>query len=146
VAVAVMPLLSQQVRVQRIEVDGLKTTLIKRKDGSLSIDDLAGGPADKAVKTTGSEAESKTETSPVQIDIAGIKIANASLTWRDEMSGTTTSLSNLDLASPAESRDYCGSPVRERQGLSLRLVIDTDETMAPRQGGLRLTCMSRNFP
>ena len=43
VAVAVMPLLSKQVQVQRIEVDGLKATLVKRKDGTLNIADLAGG-------------------------------------------------------------------------------------------------------
>jgi uncharacterized protein involved in outer membrane biogenesis len=47
VAVAVMPLLSKQVQVQRIEVDGLKATLVKRKDGTLNIADLAGGAADK---------------------------------------------------------------------------------------------------
>ena len=43
VAVAVMPLLSKQVQVQRIEVDGLKATLVKRKDGTLNIADLVGG-------------------------------------------------------------------------------------------------------
>ena len=36
---------------------------------------------------------------PVRIDIAGIKIANAQLTWRDEKAGTTTTLSNLDFGS-----------------------------------------------
>jgi AsmA protein len=35
----------------------------------------------------------------VQLDIAGIKISNAQLTWRDEKSGSTTSLSNLDIGS-----------------------------------------------
>jgi len=35
----------------------------------------------------------------MQLDIAGIKVANAQLTWRDEKAGTTTSLSNLDLGS-----------------------------------------------
>jgi AsmA protein len=33
----------------------------------------------------------------LQIDIAGIKVANAQFTWRDEKSGSTTALSNLDL-------------------------------------------------
>jgi AsmA protein len=34
----------------------------------------------------------------MQLDVAGIKVANAQFTWRDEKTGTTTALSNLDLA------------------------------------------------
>jgi AsmA protein len=100
VAVAVMPLLSKQVQVQRIEVDGLKATLVKRKDGTLNIADLAGGAADKegAAKDRSKVGAGDT-AAPVRIDIAGIKIANAQLTWRDEKAGTTTTLSNLDLGS-----------------------------------------------
>lgn len=93
VAVAVMPLLSKQVQVRRIEVDGLKATLIKRKDGTLNIADLLGGGAEKP--GVGADA---TPSQPVQLDIAGIKVAKAQFTWRDEKSGSTTTLSNLDLA------------------------------------------------
>lgn len=96
VAVAVMPLLSKQVRVQRIEVDGLKATLVKRKDGTLNIADLMGSNAknEPAPKVGAGD----TAGAPLQIDIAGIKVANAQLSWRDEKSGSTTALSNLDLA------------------------------------------------
>lgn len=93
VAVAVMPLLSKQVQVRRIEVDGLKATLIKRKDGTLNIADLLGGGAEKPGVGAGA-----TPSQPVQVDIAGIKVAKAQFTWRDEKSGSTTTLSNLDLA------------------------------------------------
>lgn len=100
VAVAVMPLLSQQVRVQRIEVDGLKTTLVKHKDGTLNISDLTGGSSPTENKPQpGADGGTGGDTPPLQVDIAGIRIANASLTWRDEMSGATTVLSNLDLGS-----------------------------------------------
>ena len=107
VAVAVMPLLSKQVQVQRIEIDGLKATLVKRKDGTLNIADLAGGAADKedAAKAApkvpeGTHSAGAGDTAaPVQIDIAGIKIANAQLIWRDEKSKQTTTLSRLDLGS-----------------------------------------------
>jgi AsmA protein len=94
VAVAVMPLLSKQVQVQRIDISGLKATLVKRKDGTLNIADLLGGGAEKPKVSAGA-----TPHAPVQVDIAGIKIANAQLTWRDEKSGSTTTLSNLDLGS-----------------------------------------------
>ena len=92
VAVAVMPLLSQQVQVRRIEVDGLQATLVKRKDGTLNIDDLTGSKTKKPKVGAGD-----TPSAPLQIDIAGIKLANAQFTWRDEKSGSTTTLSNLDL-------------------------------------------------
>ena len=108
VEVAVMPLLSRQVKVQRIEVNGLKATLVKHKDGTLNIADLTGGAGDKegSAKTapkvpegTHSAGAGDTASAPVQIDIAGIRIANAQLTWRDEKSRETTTLSNLDLGS-----------------------------------------------
>jgi AsmA protein len=92
VAVAVMPLLSKQVQVQRVEVNGLKATVVKHKDGTLSIADLMGGKSEKPVAGTGEAA-----ATPMQLDIAGIKVANAQFTWRDEKSGSTTALSNLDL-------------------------------------------------
>lgn len=98
VAVAVMPLLSRQVQVRRVEVDGLKATLVKRKDGTLNIADLTGGGEKKAGKEpAGKVGAGGTAGAPLQLDIAGIKIANAQLTWRDEKSGSTTVLSNLDL-------------------------------------------------
>jgi AsmA protein len=111
VAVAVMPLLSKQVQVRRLEVNGLKATLVKKKDGTLSIADLLGGgvPATKVPEGTqragagamhaGDSASraGNTASAPLLIDIAGIKVANAQFTWHDEKSGTTTVLSNLDL-------------------------------------------------
>ena len=104
VEVAVMPLLSKQVKVQRIEVNGLKATLVKHKDGTLNIADLtggAGGGADKPAssKTAPNVGAGDTATEPVLIDIAGIRIANAQFTWRDEKSKETTTLSNLDFGS-----------------------------------------------
>jgi AsmA protein len=95
VAVAVMPLLSKQVQVQRVEVNGLKATLVKRKDGTLNIADLLGGDAKK--ESAEKVGAGGTASTPLQIDIAGIKVANAQFTWRDEKSGSTTALSNLDL-------------------------------------------------
>jgi AsmA protein len=101
VEVAVMPLLSRQVKVRRIEVNGLKATLVKHKDGTLNIADLTGGAADKegSAKTAPKVGADGTASTPLQIDIAGIKITNAQLTWRDEKTKETTTLSNLDFGS-----------------------------------------------
>jgi len=95
IAVALMPLLSKQVQVKRVEIDGLKATVVKRKDGTLNIADLAGGKPDKADAPA---ARGGPAPSPMQLDIAGIRIANAQFAWRDEKAGTSTTLSNLGLA------------------------------------------------
>jgi AsmA protein len=93
-AVAVMPLLSRQVQVKRIEIDGLKATLVKKRDGGTNITDLAGGGDAKEKVGAG-----ETAPTPLRIDIAGIKLTNAQFTWRDEARGSTTVLSRIDLAS-----------------------------------------------
>lgn len=96
VGVAVMPLLSGRVEARQIELDGLALTLVKRRDGSLNIDDLlAGGgkePAAEESKAGGENGASQ----PVQLDIAGLALRDARFTWRDEATGKTTKLSALD--------------------------------------------------
>ena len=103
-AVAVMPLLAKQVQVQRVELNGLKATLVKDRNGRLNVADLLDNGAERpsGKETTprapaGTHGTGDTARAPLQIDIAGIKVANAQLTWRDEMKGSTATLSNLDL-------------------------------------------------
>jgi len=82
VSVAVMPLLRGQIAVDKVEVDGLGAVIVKRRDGTLNIDDLL----------------SKDEASePVRFEVAAIKVTDAALTWRDEKAGSTTSVSGLSL-------------------------------------------------
>ncbi len=96
ISVAVLPLISGKVVVDRIEVNGLKATLIKHRDGSLNIADLMGGhPA---------EQQSAPEPSPaggpgggVGLDIAGVDLNNAELVWQDEKAGKTSRISGLNL-------------------------------------------------
>ncbi|MCF8178854.1 MAG: AsmA family protein [Sulfuritalea sp.] len=106
VAVAVMPLLSKQVKVRRIEVEGLKAIVIKNKDGTLNIADLLKGSDEHEKVGAGDTARE-----PVQIDIAGIKVANAQFTWRDEKSGSTTVFSNIDLGSGRVQADGANQTV-----------------------------------
>jgi AsmA protein len=104
VSVALLPLLSKQIVVNTIELDGVQATLIKRKDGTLNIDDLL--------------SKDKQESSPVQVDIAGIKVTNAQLTWRDEQSGQTSTISGLDLATGPVAVDT-GRQSYQVEGLKL---------------------------
>lgn len=103
VAVAVMPLLSKQVSVNAVELTGLKATLVKKKNGSLNIADLLGKPAEKTVGDK--ETKPADPAQAIKVDVASIKINNAHLTWRDEISGATTTLSNIDLSTGAINAD-----------------------------------------
>lgn len=91
VSVAVMPLLSKRIVVDTVELDGARATLIKHQDGTLNIADLL--------------SKDKTDSAPVQLDISGIKIGNAQLTWLDEQSGQSTVVSGLDLTTGAIAAD-----------------------------------------
>ena len=101
-AVAVMPLLSKRLEAKRIEIDGLTVNLVKHKDGSLNIDDLtqgkpAPGVAPEAAAAAGQPGE------PLEINVAGLALRNARFTWRDEASGKTSEISDLDLSTGALS-------------------------------------------
>ncbi|MDR7308334.1 AsmA family protein [Rhodoferax saidenbachensis] len=95
ISVALMPLLSKQVQVSALDIEGLKVTLVKKKDGTLNIADLLGEPTAPEI---GKPAEPAKPAAPLQVDIDSIRIANAQLTWRDEKAGSTTALSNLSLS------------------------------------------------
>lgn len=104
IAVAAMPLLSKQVVVREVAIDGLALTVVKKKDGSLSIADLAG--AGQAEATPKDAAVPPAPT----FDIAAIRITNARLDWRDEQAGSRFSLADLDLSSgPVSFVDGRGS-------------------------------------
>jgi AsmA protein len=101
VSVAVLPLLSKQVAVEEVAVDGFKLTVVKRKDGTLNIADLAGGqPAAQEKVGAGG-------TAPPDIDVAAIRIHQAALVWRDEQAGKEATLSGLD---------FTTGPVRMAEG------------------------------
>lgn len=96
VAVAVMPLLSGRLEAREIEIDGLALTLIKRRDGSLNIDDLLAGQKEKpAGEAKPAAAES---SQPLHMDIAGLALRNARFTWRDQTTGKTTQISSIDFS------------------------------------------------
>jgi AsmA protein len=77
VSVDLLPLLSGQIVVDRIIIDGLKANLTRSKDGRNNFDDLLGGPGAKVDRH-------ETAAPAPKLDIAGIEISNASLDWRDD--------------------------------------------------------------
>lgn len=94
VAVALMPLLSKQVIVDRVTLAGLAVDLVRYKDGRTNFGDLAGAPPAKAEAPP--KAPAPGEPPPV-IDIGGIALKDANIGWRDEQAGTALRVSKLDL-------------------------------------------------
>lgn len=101
VSVAVLPLLSRQVQVRALEVDGLKATFIKNKDGSFNITDLLGQDAAKAASKPADGVSDGSATEPLQINMKAIQLSHAQISWRDDQAGTRTDVSNLSLSTGA---------------------------------------------
>lgn len=91
-SVAVLPLLKKQVVVDGAEIEGLAATLIKHKDGRLNIADLTAATSAEKV------GADETASAPFALDIGHIGLARARLVWRDETSGQTATLSDLNFS------------------------------------------------
>ena len=113
VSVAVMPLLTGRIVADKVEVGGLRAVIVKRKDGTLNIDDLL-------AKDEASE--------PVRFEVAAIKVSDAALTWRDEKAGSTTSIAGLGLETGRIAVDT-GRQAYEAQAVRLaaRGKLDADD-------------------
>lgn len=82
VSLRLWPLLSKRVVVDTVELDGVKARVIRFKDGRLNIDDLI---------------SKDDKEPPARFDIAGVKLSNGELGWRDEKAGQELTLSALEL-------------------------------------------------
>ena len=87
VSLALIPLFSRQVVVDRITLSGLAVDLVKRKDGRTNFDDLmgAGAPSGRAGPAPSRPAPQKERA---RLDIAGVEIRSSTFGWRDEASGS----------------------------------------------------------
>jgi AsmA protein len=115
VALALLPLLSGDVVVDEVVLDGLRARVIKRADGTMNIDDLmsleqmedeagdtpgrvndADGQVESAdqAEATG-DSDDAADRPPVILDIEGVRIVNAALKWNDEMAGVAYEVSEL---------------------------------------------------
>lgn len=88
VSVALMPLLSRQVVVDRVTLSGVSVDLVKHKDGKTNFGDLAGAgagaPAAPAHKQEPAHAQAQ---NAMRVEIAGIEVRASTVGWHDEVSG-----------------------------------------------------------
>ncbi len=83
-SLALLPLFSRQVVVDRVTLSGLQANLVKHKDGKTNFGDLtgAGAPAAPAAAKPAPQKEA------ARLDIAGIEILSSTVSWRDEAGGS----------------------------------------------------------
>ena len=95
VSLALIPLLSRQVVVDQIRLDGLRANLVRHKDGKTNFDDLLGG------KEKGGPAKpvepAKAQTQPIKLEVDGVRISKAALVWKDEAGGADYAISDFSL-------------------------------------------------
>jgi AsmA protein len=95
VSLALIPLLSKQVVVDQIQLDGLRANLVKHKDGKTNFDDLLGGEK-KEVPAKPAEPAT-TQTPPIKLEVDGVRISKAALVWKDETTGADYAISDFSL-------------------------------------------------
>lgn len=94
VSLELIPLLSKQVVVDKITLVGLQAHLVKHKDGKTNLDDLmAGGQKAPEAKP----AAPKPGTSAIKLEVDGINIARAAVTYADEATGATYAISEFNV-------------------------------------------------
>jgi AsmA protein len=83
ISLALLPLLSKQVVVDRVTLSGLTLDLVQHKGGKTNFGDLGG--------TTGSTTPAGPKQAPqrgaMRLDIAGIELRSSAISWHDEASG-----------------------------------------------------------
>jgi len=104
VKVKLLPLLKKEVEVQTIELHGLNLDLQRSADGTTNWDDLV-GQAEEATASTEETDTVTTEDSggnPIEsLQIGGINITDANVSWKDIQSGTDVKLSRFNLSTGA---------------------------------------------
>ncbi|HMK13757.1 MAG TPA: AsmA family protein [Burkholderiales bacterium] len=94
VSLKLLPLLSEQVVVDEVDIRGVRLNLIRYKDGSTNMDDLAGVPQKRGAE----DAQAKSgKPEKFRFDIAHVGIENTTLNYSDEKSGAKYALRGLNL-------------------------------------------------
>ncbi len=101
VTVALLPLLSREVVVDQVRVEGVRANLVKRADGSTNFDDLL-KPGEPAPADTSPDEPGK----PIRFDVEGIRVSNSQVSWRDATTGhdVTVSLAELTTGRVVENQ------------------------------------------
>ena len=92
VSVRVMPLLSRQVVVDRIELDGASARIVRDANGKFNFDDLVSPQKEPTAADQGAAQDT-----PVAFDVGGVAVTRSSILFRDEKAGREFRLSGLSI-------------------------------------------------
>jgi AsmA protein len=95
VAVALLPLLRGEVRVDQVSVDGLKASIIRAKGGKFDFEDLLGAAGKGAANAAPAGTAARGD---VKFDVAGLRLTNAAFAYLDEGSGQRLEIQELGLS------------------------------------------------
>ena len=96
VSVALLPLFSRQVVVDRLLVDGLNVQLRRDRQGRFNFDDLM--PGDDGSATPAPAAQAAAPAPLPVLDIGGIALTNARLDYHDAAAGRQLTVAPLDFS------------------------------------------------
>jgi AsmA protein len=96
VGVAVLPLLRGEIVADKVTVEGLKARIERRKDGSLSIDDLIGTKAPPPASDRPAPPAEPSTALP-RFDIGGLAVTGGQVVFEDQQAGRTVTVERLDL-------------------------------------------------
>lgn len=91
VALKLLPLLTGQAVVDTVRIKGLRANIVKGRDGKTNLDDLTGPPPAKGAPAA------KDAGGSVKLDIAGVELTDAALTYADAATGSKYVLSQVNL-------------------------------------------------
>ena len=133
-SLALLPLISQQVVVDRVALTGVSAEVVRFRNGKTSIDDLTGEAAADKKDGKDSKDSKAAKVPPVALDVAGVDIAIDSLTWRDERDGGQWKLSGVKLATGRIADDAPGklSLAARVEGVNPPMKADIDLASAYR--------------
>jgi AsmA protein len=128
VSLALIPLLSKQLVVDQVRIEGLRANIRRFKDGSSNFDDLL----------TRDQAPAQEKGEPGQqfrLDVDSVKLKNAQLTYDDQQQGRKLSVADLDLetgriASGTPSKLQLAAHIRSNQPeMDARVSLKTGFTL-----------------
>jgi len=127
VSLAPWPLLRRHLVVDRLQVQGLRATLVRHADGRTNVDDLLGTP-----DSAGTAPAAPGAAAAMRFDVAGVSIGDAAITIDDQLQGRRFVLSKAALETGRLAQGTAGELRLTGHATSTQLPLDADFELSGR--------------